>query len=72
MPIPIKDKAIALFQFVKGLNELKQKIVQNVRDYLWYQPLNDLPEDPQNIKVNYRDRVENEDATEYKFLLKRR
>ena len=69
MPIPIKDKAIALFQFVKGLNELKQKIVQNVRDYLWYQPLNDLPEDPQNIKVNYRDRVENEDATEYKFLL---
>lgn len=69
MPVSIKDKAIALFQFVKGLNELKQKITKSVEDYLWYKPLNDLPFDPQNIKVNYRDRIENEDVGERNFLL---
>lgn len=62
-----QNKVVALFQFIEELNKLKQKSVINVNDYNnnngWYFPLSNLPDDPDNITVFYRDRVEDEDAS---------
>ncbi|MGN0708130.1 MAG: AAA domain-containing protein [Faecalibacterium sp.] len=55
-----QDKVISLFEFIKELNKIKQKVVLNVKDYLWHYSLSALPDDPENIKVSYRDRVEEE------------
>ncbi len=40
----------------------KQKVVLNVKSYDWYINLSDIPQDPENIKVFYRDRVEEENT----------
>ena len=53
-----------MFQFIRELNKLKQKAVLNFYDYPWARTVSSLPDDPDNISVFYRDRVENEDATE--------
>ena len=61
-----QNKVVALFQFIEELNKLKQKSVINVNDYNnngWYFPLSNLPDDPDNITVFYRDRVKDEDAS---------
>ena len=57
-----QDKVISLFKFIEELNKLKQKVVLNVSEYPWYRTVSSLPEDPENIKVYYRDRVEDEDV----------
>lgn len=57
-----QDKVISLFEFIKELNKIKQKVVLNVKDYPWHCSLSALPDDPENIKVCYRDRVEEETA----------
>ena len=44
-----EEKVTSLFQFIKGLNELKQKKVLNIKDYPWSQLLSELPDDPENI-----------------------
>ena len=53
-----QNKAIALFQFIRELNKLKHKVILNVEDYPWYFPLLSLPDDSNNIRVFYRDRVD--------------
>ncbi len=58
-----QEKAISLFEFIRELNKLKQKIVLNMKEYLLCRPLSELPDDPEHIRVFYRDRVE-EDALE--------
>ena len=55
-----QDKVVSLFEFIKELNKIKQKVVLNVKDYPWHYSLSALPDDPENIKVFYRDRVEEE------------
>lgn len=55
-----QSKTIALFQFIRELNKLKQKAILNIMDYPWMLALSALPEDPENIRVYYRDRVEDE------------
>lgn len=57
-----KDKAASLFKFIEELNKLRQKIITNVSDYDWYCPVNSIPDDPENIKVYWRDRVEGDDS----------
>lgn len=57
-----QNKVVSLFQFIQELNKLKQKAVLNVKDYPWFFALSKLPDDPENITLQYRDRVENEDA----------
>lgn len=57
-----EEKVTSLFQFIKGLNELKQKKVLNIKDYPWSQLLSDLPDDSENLKISYRDRVSEEQA----------
>lgn len=53
-----------MFQFIRELNKLKQKAILNFYDYPWARTVSSFPDDPENISVFYRDRVEDEDATE--------
>ena len=57
-----QEKVLSLFKFIEELNKLKQKVVLRVSDYPWFRPISSLPDDPENIKVYYRDRVEEEDT----------
>ena len=57
-----QDKVISLFQYIGELNKLRQKVVLNAKGYQWYQPIASFPDDPENIKVYYRDRVQEEDS----------
>lgn len=56
------DKVVSLYKFIKDLSALKQKLILNVRDYTWYQTIANIPNDPQNIEIFYRDRVEEESS----------
>ena len=64
-----QNNVVALFQFIEELNKLKQKNIIDARKHLWYFPLANLHEDPENITVNYRDRVESDDETFSGLLL---
>lgn len=55
-----QNKTIALFQFVRELNKLKQSAVLNYSDHPWAIALSTLPNDPDNITISYRDRVDSE------------
>ena len=57
-----QEKVVSLFQFIEELNKLKQKVVLNVSDYPWWRSIMSFPEDPDNIKIYYRDRVEDDEA----------
>ena len=59
-----QSKTISLFQFIRELNKLKQKAILNTRDYPWTFALSSLPDDPGNIELHYRDRVEDEAENE--------
>ena len=56
-----KEKVVSLFHFIQELNKLKQKPILNVKDYPWFFELSKLPDDPENIKLQFRDRVEDEE-----------
>lgn len=59
-----QNKVVSLFQFIKELNQSKQKAILNYHDYPWTKTISSLPDDPDHIAVFYRDRVENEDLAE--------
>ena len=59
-----QHKVVSLFQFVKELNKLKQKVVLNYSEYPWARTVSSFPNDPDNISVFYRDRVENDDVSD--------
>lgn len=56
-----QEKAISLFEFVRELNKLKQKLVLNMHEYPLCRPLSQLPDDPEHIRLFYRDRVDTEE-----------
>ncbi len=64
-----QDKVISLYKFIKELNTLKQKAILSVSDYPWSCSVRDIPVDPQNIKIFFRDRVEDESTDENSTLL---
>ena len=57
-----QEKVVSLFQFIEELNKLKQKVVLNVSDYPWRRSIASFPEDPDNIKIYYRDRVDDDEV----------
>lgn len=57
-----QEKVVSLFKFIEELNKLKQKEVLRVSEYPWWCSLASFPDDPENIKVYYRDRVEEEET----------
>ena len=52
-----QNKVISLFEFIRELNKIKQKAILDIKKYPWLCALSELPEDPENITVRYRDRV---------------
>jgi len=64
------EKAISLFKFIGELDKMKQRIITNYSEYNWHCSLNSIHEDPENIEIFYRDRVEDE-STEYDSALLR-
>lgn len=56
------DKVISLFSFIKDLSASKQTMIWNVEKHNWYQAIERIHDDPENIKLFYRDRVEEEDT----------
>ena len=57
-----QEKIASLFKFMKELNQLKQKVVLDVSDYPWWRSIASFPDDPENIKIYYRDRIEDEES----------
>lgn len=55
-----QEKTISLFEFIKELNKLKQKIVLNVKDYSWHFSVSDIPVFPQFVTVAHRDCTDEE------------
>lgn len=55
-----KEKVIALYKYIKELCALKDRTVTDVDKQLWTRYLKDIPNDPENIAIYYRDRVEKE------------
>lgn len=64
-----QEKTISLFEFIKELNKLKQKVVLNIKDYPWHLDISEIPVFSEYIKVSYRDRVEEESETTDDLLL---
>jgi len=54
------DKIVALYKYLKELSALKYHVVTDVSKQYWTCFLQDIPEDPENIGLYYRDRVEEE------------
>lgn len=57
-----QEKVVSLFKFIEELNKLKQKIVVRVSEYPWWRSVASFPDDPENIKIYYRDHVSNEET----------
>ena len=54
------EKVIALYTYIKELCALKYRVVTDVEKQYWEYYLKDIPDDPENISIFYRDRVEEE------------
>lgn len=58
--LPEQEKTISLFEFIKELNKIKQKVILNIGNYPWHLAISDIPAFPEYIKIFYRDRVDEE------------
>ena len=59
-----KENVIALYKYIKALCALKSRIVTNLDQQIWTCFFKDIPIDPVNITIFYRDRVEAENSGE--------
>lgn len=62
-------KAVALYQFIRELNKLKQTIIVDAAEYDTCLSIQRFPDDPENIHTYFRDRTEAEDAEEASSIL---
>ena len=56
-----EEKVIKLFEFIMELNKLRNRSVLKISEQPWSLMFSDIPDDPENIKLYYRDRAEKED-----------
>lgn len=56
-----KEKVSNLFQFIREMSLLRTKIIHDIHGQIWYRFFDNIPQDEQNIILNYRDRVEEND-----------
>ena len=59
--IEIQNNVISLFQFIREMNRLKNRPILNIDNYPWTLILSELPDDSDNIRIYYCDRVEEDD-----------
>lgn len=55
-----KDKVVSLYKYIRDLSKLKMKTVTNISDYSWSYAIKDIPNDPENIEVYYRDTADDD------------
>lgn len=58
----VAERVSSLFKYIQEINKLKKKTILNVRDYRWQLWCADLPQDPENVKLVYQDRVDEDNA----------
>ena len=63
------DKVVATLKFLKELGSLKTKIVKDIKEEKWALFLDKLPEGTDEITLNYRDRVDDEEEDISSVLL---
>ena len=56
-----KEKILSLFNYLKGLCELKTKSILNIKNQEMSIYYDDIPKAPEYIKIYYRDTVQNDD-----------
>ena len=64
------QKAINLFSFIKGLNEIKKETITNVEKQLWKYNIGNLPENDEYIQVFSRDRQSDDEVDSNMTILK--
>lgn len=64
------QKAINLFSFIKGLNEIKKETITDIDKQIWKLEINKLPKDDQYIQVFSRDRVSEDSVDSDMTILK--
>ena len=52
-----KDKALALYKYLKEFCALNNKKITNIQTYDWKLFFEDIPNDKENIKFSYKDRI---------------
>ncbi len=58
-----KDKVVSLFKFIGELNRIKHKAITNYREYRWKLDISSIHQDDDNIRLCFRDRLEENDST---------
>lgn len=56
-----KNKALALYKYLREFCALDSKVITNMQGYNWKLFFNDIPNDSENIKIAYKDRVKDND-----------
>ena len=64
-----ENKVISLFNYIKELNNLKNKPILNISEHSWSLMFSDIHEDAENIRIFYRDRVAEEDEKDTSEVL---
>ena len=59
-----QEGAIALFRYIKELNQIKRSSQLDYTKHDWYCDLISLEDDQENIQINYRDRTEDDELEE--------
>lgn len=64
-----RQEVIAILKFLKELGSLKTKIVKDIKEEPWSKFIDMLPAGNDEIKVNYCDRVDNEEENQSQVLI---
>lgn len=56
-----KNKALALYKYLREFCALDSRVITNIQGYSWKLFFEDIPNDTENIKVAYKDRVKDND-----------
>ena len=60
----------ALFNYISDYSKIKNKIITDFNEYNWKIEINNIPEDEENITINYFDKVKGNENFQEDFVLK--
>ncbi|MEG0022251.1 MAG: AAA domain-containing protein [Bacilli bacterium] len=69
--LKINDKMISLYKFIEEFCKVKNRIITNDENYIWNYKIDNIPEDDENISLEYSDKTDDDDSNEdLNYLLK--
>ena len=69
--LKINDKIISLYKFIEEFCKVKNKIITNDENYIWNYKIDNIPEDEENISLEYSDKTDDDDSSDdLNYLLK--